>query len=112
MHTRSSMPTVTWIGIGIGSAALAFGTTSGIVAYARLKKADCGSDNKCSHEVYGQQGASYNAWRKASTIGFMVGGVSAAFVGITWLAVNPKQNGGEQIGVTVGPSGLAMEGTF
>lgn len=111
-HTPSSRSALPWIGVGIGSAGLVFGTAAGIVAYAKLKKADCGSDNRCPGEIYDGQGKNYNNWRKASTVGFIVGGAGAAFAGVTWLITRPKKEGSAQIGVSVGPSSWALEGTF
>ncbi|HMA92635.1 MAG TPA: hypothetical protein VKP30_08110 [Polyangiaceae bacterium] len=109
---RAPFPVVGWVAAGVGAAGLLAGATAGAIALAKYKQADCGSNHECDDATYDRYAPSYDRWRNVSTVGFIVGGVGAAAVGITWLVTTPKREHAEPLSVAVGLGGLAMKGTF
>lgn len=110
--TRGPFPVVGWVAAGVGAAGVLAGATAGAIALAKYKQADCGSEHRCDDATYDRYAPSYDRWRNVSTVGFIVGGVGAAAVGITWLVTAPKRENAEPLSVAVGLGGFAMKGTF
>lgn len=109
---RGSFPVVGWVAAGVGAAGLIAGVTAGAVALAKYKQADCGGSHECDDATYDRYTPSYDRWRNVSTVGFIVGGVGAAAVGIAWLVTAPKREHAEPLSVAIGLGGLAMRGSF
>ena len=109
----SALRTLGWIGISVGVAGVATGAGAGIGALLKrssLQSGDCTGDVCRSTKDQGRVDT-YNALRTVSTIGFVVGGLSAA-AGVTLLLTTPKRESPASVSLQLGPSTVALSGRF
>jgi hypothetical protein len=115
-HDRESntMRTVGWIGVGVGAAGVALGTTTGIIAiFMRSGLRDDGCvDYTCRNhaELQGRVNT-YNSLLPVTTVGFVVGGVAAA-AGVTLLLTSPRRESQKSASLELGPGSMAIQGEF
>ena len=105
--------TLGWVGIGVGATGVALGVTGGIVAAvtrSTLHHDGC-SENTCVGSRFKSSVDGYNLWRTLSTVGFVVGGVSAA-AGFTLLFTNPKQESAPSVSLMIEPGAVSLKGAF
>jgi hypothetical protein len=107
-HGASSQKLFGWIGVGVGSAGLAFGAASGLIGISK-KPADC-QGSQCPT---GEQRtvASANRWLDISTVSFIVGGIAAA-TGVTLLLTAPSDESQPRVGLSLNPNAAAVYGSF
>jgi hypothetical protein len=97
-----------WLSVGVGSAGLALGAVSGLVAMTN-KPSNC-QGTHCPTTADGEV-KSYNRWLDISTVGFIAGGVVAA-TGVTLLLTAPKEESQPRVGLWVNPNAAALYGSF
>jgi hypothetical protein len=102
--------TAGWVAIGVGTAGLVLGVTTGIMVATRARelKDNC-PEARCEPD-YWSKVDTFETLRKASVAGFIVGGVGAA-AGITLLLTSPKQ-ATPTVGVWFMPNGAGVRGEF
>jgi hypothetical protein len=103
-----------WIGVGVGAAGVALGTTTGIIALvmrSRLRNDGC-IDYTCRNhpELQGRVNT-YNTMLPVTTVSFVVGGVAAA-TGVTLLLTSPKRESESTVSLALGPGSMAFQGAF
>jgi hypothetical protein len=104
----SSQELFGWIGVGVGSAGLAFGAVSGLVAIG-MKPANC-QGSRCPTTEQGDVNT-VNRWLDISTVSFVVGGIAAA-TGVTLLLTAPKRESQPRVGLWLNPNAAAVYGSF
>jgi predicted DNA-binding antitoxin AbrB/MazE fold protein len=111
-NKKSIQPVLGWVGVGIGVAGVAVGTTAGIIAEVKRSSlhSDGCRDRWCPTSFSGRVD-SYNQLLTVSTVGFVVGAVGAA-AGITLLLTSPHHDSKAPVGLWVGPSSVALQGGF
>jgi hypothetical protein len=97
-----------WIGVGVGSAGLAFGAVSGLVAIG-MKPANCQGSHCPTTEQSDVN--TVNRWLDISTVSFVVGGIAAA-TGVTLLLTAPKHESQPRVGLWLNPNAAAVYGSF
>ena len=107
---KTILPTIGWVGVGVGAAGLAVGATAAVVARNIMNTASCDGDNSCLE--YDRYHESYNGWRAASTVGFVVGGVGVATAAVSWFVLKPKGQQAAHVSMTLGPGSVGMHGVF
>jgi len=97
-----------WVGVGVGSAGLAFGAASGLIGISK-KPSDC----QGSHCPTNEQSAvsTANRWLDISSVSFIVGGIAAA-TGVTLLLTAPSDNSQPRVGLWLNPNAAAVYGNF
>lgn len=107
----SGQKVVGWIGVGVGSAGLVFGTITGFLAMQKNDKLSancpdrvCGPDSKVDRWMY-------NNFRIMSSAGLIAGGVVAA-TGVTLLVTAPKNESSAFVSPYVGLSSAGLKGAF
>src|SRR5664279_470075 len=105
--------TLGWVGVGVGAAGLALGTTAAVVVGLKRSSmhSDGCSENTCIGTGYTGRVDSYNSWRTISTVGFVVGGLGTA-AGITLLLTSPKQESAPHVGLMIDLSTVSVKGAF
>jgi hypothetical protein len=99
-----------WVAVSVGAAGLILGGVTGIVVLSNSSLRDrC--KNGCSNPDDKSKVDTYNMMRTLSTVGLIVGGVSAA-VGVTLLVWTPKRDGDTRATLWLGPGSVALKGTF
>jgi hypothetical protein len=108
----NSARTVGWIGVGVGVAGFAVGTTAGILVAIKHhdSASDCPNDTCYSNRVSTDFTDSYNTLRAVSVIGFVTGAVGAA-VGVTLLLSNPTSEK-PSVGAWFSPNSAGIGGAF
>jgi hypothetical protein len=110
-----------WVSMGVGSAGLALGTVSGLLAVGKKGSLeDSGNcwDNHCS-SAESDQVSSYNSLRRLSTISFVAGGAVAA-TGLVLLVTTKKSKSevdapravARSLELRVQPAGALLRGRF
>jgi hypothetical protein len=99
-----------WVAVSVGAAGLIMGGVTGIVVMSNSSLRDT-CKTGCAGPDYKSKVDNYNMMRTLSTVGFIVGGVSAA-VGVTLLVWTPKREGDTRAALWLGPGSLALKGTF
>jgi hypothetical protein len=108
--SASSQRTAGWIGVGVGTAGLALGATTGLIVAVRHGdlSTECPVNNNCNGQ-HDSEVSTYNTMRTLSTAGFIVGGV-AAVAGVTLLLTAPKTPA--QVGLWLSPNAAGIQGKF
>jgi hypothetical protein len=103
-----------WIGVSVGAAGVALGATTGIIALvdrSYLRSHGC-QDYTCrNHPELETKANSYDTMRTLSTVGFIVGGVTAA-AGVTLLLSSPHRKSEATVGLSIGPGAIGVQGGF
>jgi hypothetical protein len=110
--------TLTWVALGVGGAGLVFGASTGLAALAKknsLEDEEKCRDNECDPSARGSI-STYDTLRTLSTIGFVVGGASAATGAVLFFTSEPA--GGAEppraagLALELGLSGARLRGRF
>lgn len=109
-----SIPTLAYIGLGVGAAGVAVGSVAGVLALSHESDAASAcEDNRCPPSVHGDVDAAKSA-ATVSTVAFVIGGIGTA-VGLSAILVSGKHSD-EKVAVTVrahlAPFGAGLQGTF
>jgi hypothetical protein len=107
----STERTLGWIGVGVGAAGLALGTTTGLIVGFKYGDLNTQCPNRNCNGQHTPEVNTYNAMRTLSTVGFIVGGVATA-AGVTLLLTTPKEKAPAQVGVWLSPNAAAVTGSF
>jgi hypothetical protein len=103
---------IAWVTLGVGAAALAVGTVSGVITLVDRGGLHQGSDcfgTSCNSQATDKVN-SYNAMRTLSTIGFLAGTAVAA-TGVVLLLTAPRAQTASAA-LVIAPSSAAIRGTF
>lgn len=110
----SSQRTAGWVSVGLGAAGIAVGSASGLVAWS--KKSDL--ENQCPNRTCPpnawSDNATYDRWRKVSTVGFAVGSVALGLGTFLLLTDSNKSREVDVVAVEpwVGIGSLGVRGGF
>lgn len=104
------LPTIGWVGVGVGAAGLAVGATAAGPARNIWNKASCDGDNFCVD--YDRYHESYSGWCAVSTVGFVVGGVGVATAAVSWFVLKPESQEAAHVSMTIGPRSVGMRAVF
>ncbi len=120
-ETKGSSKTMAYVLLGVGGAGLVVGSIFGVVALGKKTSLDnaCGNDkNHCPLSAQGDIDSIHSA-ATGSTIGFVVGGLSAGVGAILLLTAKPATTGAApehparaSIQPFIGPRSLGLTGTF
>jgi hypothetical protein len=112
-ESSGTQRTLAWVGLGVGAAGLALGTTAAVLVVTKRSSlhSDGCEDNNCYGSTFNDRVDSYNTWRKVSTVGFVVGGVGAV-AGVTLLLLKPKQESAPSVSLVMAPSAMGFHGAF
>jgi hypothetical protein len=105
------LPTLFWIGGGVGVAGIAMGTIAGVVSLSNKHAADsfC-RDGKCPPPAYASLDAA-NTWASVSTGAFIAAGAGAALAVVS-LALRPSPVSPTSATVLLRPGGADLVGSF
>ncbi len=111
------VPTLAWVGFGIGAAGIVVGSVTGILAMGKAStvSGEC-SGNTCPPSVYQGDLSSGRTMGNVSTVAFIVGGVGAAGGLAALLLIKPGGDEPAPSAATVqpwiGPGSAGLRGAF
>lgn len=108
----NKLPTVSWVGVGVGLVGIAVGAAAYGIASAKRGEGNCNSDGYCDKTWYDQQRDDYYRWRTVHRVGLVVGGVGLATAAVAWVVVNSHSESSPQIHVAFGPGAVGVQTTF
>lgn len=103
-----------WIGVGVGSAGLALGGITGLIAASKHNSLSSKCPNSVCLPAYKNELDSFHTYRTVSTVGYVVGGMALA-AGITVLVLAPQRShrpGAPTLSLHLGPSWVTLRGKF
>lgn len=107
-------PTLGWVGVGVGSAGLVVGGITGLIAASKHNSLSANCTSNVCPPAQRQELDSFRAYRTASTVSYVIGGMALAS-GITILVLAPHRSnrpGTPALSLHFGPSTVSLRGRF
>jgi hypothetical protein len=110
----SSQRTAGWVSVGLGAAGVAVGSASGLVAWSKKGDLEAECPNRTCPPNAWSDNATYDRWRKVSTVGFAVGSVALGLGTFLLLTDSSKSREADVVAVQpwVGMGSLGVQGGF
>lgn len=105
--------TVGWVSLGVGAAGVTVGAVTGIALLVKQSHlhADGCAGSVCTKQSEASGVNSFNSLRPVASVGFIAGGVLAA-TGVALLWWPERHESQSNVGVSLGPGSLAVQGRF